>query len=129
MAKAKEAVVKSAVEEYRDAVAANPKSADAHSNLGWGFYGEDKWDEAVKEFNEAISLEPGNVDALYGLAMTRKYAGAKTEAVNGFNATVAQLPALEDQMRASVLKRLAHGHINNIQSGDWNLSSVLGHEA
>jgi hypothetical protein len=29
-------------------------------------------------------------------------------------------------MRGNVLKRLASGHINQIQSGDWNLSSVLG---
>jgi Tfp pilus assembly protein PilF len=129
MAKTKEAVTQSAVEEYRQAVAANPKSAEAYANLGWGLYGEDKWDEAVKAFTEALSLEAGNVDALYGLALTHKIAGAKTEAVTTFNATLAQLPKLEDQMRGNVLKRLAHGHINLIQSGDWKLSSVLGNEA
>jgi Tfp pilus assembly protein PilF len=129
MAKTKETVTQSAVEEYRQAVAATPKSAEAHSNLGWGFYGEDKWDEAVKEFTEALTLDAGNVDALYGLGLTRKIAGAKTEAVSAFNNTLMQLPKLEDQMRGNVLKRLAHGHINFIQSGEWKLSSVLGNEA
>ena len=129
MAKAKEVIAKSAVEEYRQAVAANPKSADAHANLGWGLYGEDKWDEAVQEFNEALRLEAGHIDALYGLALTRKLAGAKVEAVNSFNAAIAQLPALEDQMRGNVLRRLAHGHINQIQSGEWKLPSALGKES
>jgi len=129
MAKTKEEVKLSAVEEYRQAIAANPKSAEAHANLGWGFYGEDKWDEAVKAFNEALSLEAGNVDALYGLALTRKAAGAKVEAVNSFNAAIAQLPTLEDHMRSDVLGRLAHGHINQIQTGDWKLSSHLTSEA
>jgi Tfp pilus assembly protein PilF len=126
MAKTKVVVTKSALEDYRQAVAANPKSAEAHSNLGWGLYGEDKWDEAVKEFTEALSLEAGHVDALYGLALTRKCAGAKVEAVTSFNAALAEMPKLEDQTRSNVLRRLTHGHINQIQSGEWKLSSVLG---
>jgi len=129
MAKTKEGVKQSAVEEYRHAVAANPKSADAHANLGWGFYGEDKWDDAVREFDEALKLESGHIEALYGLALTRKCAGAKLEAVTSFNAAIAQLASLEDQTRVNVLRRLAKGHINQIQSGDWKLSSVLGTES
>ncbi len=129
MAKIKEGAKQSAMEEYRQAVAANPKSADAHANLGWGFYGEDKWDDAVREFSEALKLEPGHIEALYGLALTRKSAGAKVEAVNSFNAAIAQLPTLQDQTRINVLRRLATGHINQIQSGEWKLSSVLGTES
>ena len=84
--------------------------------------------DAVREFNEAVSLDPLNSDALYGLGLTRKCAGAKLEAVNAFNAALEQLPKLDDQMRANVLRRLARGHINLIQSGAWNLTSVLGGE-
>jgi Tfp pilus assembly protein PilF len=129
MAKTKGEVKQSAVDEYRQAVAANTNSADAHANLGWGLYGEDKWDDAVREFSEALRLEPGHIEALYGLALTRKCAGAKIEAVNSFYAAIAQLPTLEDQMRVNVLRRLATGHINQIQSGEWKLSSVLGTES
>ena len=129
MAKSKEEVKKSALEEYRQAAAANPKSAEAYSSLGWGYYGEDKWEEAIQAFNEALRLEAGNVDALYGLALTRKCAGAKVEAVNSFNSALEQLPKLEDQTRSNVLKRLTRGHINMIQTGDWKLSSILGGES
>ena len=128
MAKSKVVAKQTPLEEYRQAAAANPNSAEAHSNLGWGYYGVDKWDEAVREFNEALRLEPGHVDALYGLALTRKGAGAKVEAVSAFNATLEQLPKLEDQMRGNVLRRLTRGHINLIQTGDWKMSSVLGPE-
>ncbi len=129
MAKIKEGAKQSAMDEYRQAVAENPNSADAHANLGWGFYGEDKWDDAVREFTEALRLESGHIEALYGLALTRKCSGAKVEAVNSFNAAIAQLPTLEDPTRVNVLRRLATGHINQIQSGEWKLSSVLGTES
>jgi tetratricopeptide (TPR) repeat protein len=129
MAKIKEELAKSAVEEYRQAVAANPKSAEAQANLGWGYYGENNWDEAIKAFGEALRLEPGNVDALYGLGLTRKLAGAKPEAVTAFTAALDQLPKLEDQARGNVLRRLARGHINFIQSGEWKMSNVLGQDS
>ena len=70
-----------------------------------------------------------HIDALYGLALTRKCSGAKVEAVKAFNAALAQLPTLEDQTRSNVLRRLARGHINFIQSGEWKLRNVLGTDA
>ncbi len=124
MAKAKE-VTLTAMQEYRQAVSANPQNAEAHSNLGWGCYGEGLWDEAVKEFTEALRLDPKQVDALYGLALTRKAAGAKTEAVETFNQAVTLLGTLDDKTRAKMLSRLAHGHMNMIQSGDWKLTTLL----
>jgi tetratricopeptide (TPR) repeat protein len=126
MAKTKEAVKLSTLEEYRQAVAADPKSAEAHSNLGWEFYGESNWEEALKEFNQALSLDANLVDAQYGLAMTQKSAGAKAEAVAAFDKAIALLASLDDPARGKVLTRLARGHINQIQSGNWELTNVLG---
>lgn len=129
MAKNKEVAKLSTLEEYRQAVAANPKSAEALANLGWELYGEGKWDEAVKTFNEALSLDAGYVDGLYGLALTEKLAGAKTEAVAAFDKAVALLAGQsDDPARRKVLMRLARGHVNFIQSGHWNLANVLGSE-
>ena len=127
MAKTKE-VVLSVLEEYRQALAANPQSAEAHADLGWGLYGADQWDEAAQEFNQALRLNANLVDAEYGLALSRKCAGAKPEAVAAFDQTIALLPQLEDKTRGKVLTRLARGHIHFIQTGEWNLSNVLGGE-
>ena len=129
MAKTKEAAKLSTLQEYRQAISANPKSAEAQSNLGWGLYGEGQWDEAIKAFNDALNLDANQVDALYGLALTRKSAGAKSEAVAAFDKTVALLATqTADPSRSKVLMRLARGHVNLIQSGHWQLSNVLGGE-
>ncbi len=126
MAKTKEAAKLSTLEEYRQAVSADPKSAEAHSNLGWEYYGEGNWAEAVKEFSQAVSLDANLVDAHYGLAMAHKGAGDKLQAVAAFDKAVALSAGLEDQSRARVLARLAKGHINQLQSGNWDLTDVLG---
>lgn len=126
MAKPKEIAKVATLEEYRQAISANPQKAEGHTNLGWGLYGEGQWEAAIKEFNEALRLDAKQVDALYGLALTRKSAGAKPEAVAAFNQTLALLPQLEDKTRGSMLLRLARGHINMLQSGNWKLSNLLG---
>jgi Tfp pilus assembly protein PilF len=125
MAKTIEVAKLTAVQEYSQAVAADPKNAEAHANLGWGFYGEGKWEEAIKEFSEALSLDAGQVDALYGLGLTRKAAGAKVDAAAAFDQAIALLEGLEDRTRRHMLTRLARGHINMLQSGHWQLSSAI----
>ena len=129
MAKFKEAVILSPLEDYRQAAAANPQSAEAHANLGWGFYGADQFDQAVTEFNEALRMEPGHFEALYGLGLARKCSDAKAEAVSAFTAAIEQLPKIEDRMRSDVLRRLARGQISVIQTGEWKLASILGADA
>ena len=129
MAKFKEAVTLAPLEDYRQAAAANPQSAAAHANLGWGFYGADKLDQAVTEFNEALRLEPGHFEALYGLGLARKCSGTKAEAVSAFTAAIEQLPKIEDRTRSDVLRRLARGQISIIQTGEWKLASILGADA
>ena len=128
MAKSKEAAKLSTLEEYRQAVSADPKSAPAHANLGWEFYGEGNWAEAVSAFNQALSLDPSLVDAQYGLAMAQKSAGAKVEAVAAFEKAIALTANLDDAARGKVLARLARGHINQLQSGHWELTNILGGE-
>ncbi len=129
MAKTKEVVKLSLLEDYRQAAAANPQSAEAHANLGWGFYGADQLDQAVAEFTEALRLEPGHLEALYGLGLARKCSGAKAEAISAFTGAIEQLSTLEDRTRSSVLRRLARGQISIIQTGEWKMANILGADA
>ena len=41
------AAAPNAIETYQTAVSSNPNSAEAYSNLGWGYYGLRKFDEAL----------------------------------------------------------------------------------
>jgi tetratricopeptide (TPR) repeat protein len=125
MAKTKEVVKLTVLEEYRQAVAADPKNAEAHANLGWGLYGEGQWEAAIQEFSVALSLDAGQIDALYGLGLTRKAAGAKPEAVAAFDQALAMLGILEDKTRSLMLTRLARGHINMLRTGHWASSSGI----
>lgn len=113
------------LENYRAAVAANPQSAEAHTNLGWGLYGQKQLAEAVKAFQEAIRLDSHSFDAHYGLGLTHKAAGAKAEAEAAFRAANTFAEQLGDQARGQMLKHLLHAHINQLTTGDWGLDKEL----
>jgi tetratricopeptide (TPR) repeat protein len=114
-----------AIETYRSAVNSNPNSAEAYSNLGWGYYGLRNFDEAVKAFRQALSLDRNYIDAHYGLGLTLKEAGAGSEAVPAFEAVVTLAPQDANTIRGQMLSRLARGHINQIQSGQWGLNTDM----
>ena len=115
------------LETYRAAVTANPNSAEAHSNFGWGYYGQKQFAEAVEQFRQALALDRNMVDAHYGLGLTLKESGSKAEAIAAFESVVALAPQLENQVRGQMLVRLAHGHINLMKGGDWALDKELRH--
>lgn len=113
------------LETYRAAVTANPQSAEAHTNLGWGLYGQKQLAEAVKEFQEAIRLDAHSFDGHYGLGLAHKAAGAKAEAEAAFRTAHDLAGRLENQVRGQMLKHLLHAHINQLNTGDWGLDKEL----
>lgn len=117
----------SALEKYRAAVAANPQSADAHANLGWGHYGLGQVMEALKAMQAALALDPRHFEAQYGLALVHKASGSNAEAVAAFERALALAGQLTDPIRAQMLQRLIRGQINEINTGDWNLGAHESH--
>jgi len=111
----------SVLENYRAAVGANPNSAEAHANLGWGWYGQRKYAEAVTSFEKALTLDANLVDAHYGLGLALKEAGESERAVQAFEVSAKLASQLDNPIRAQMLAKLAQGHINQIQMGSWNL--------
>lgn len=53
--------------EYRNAIQADPKSADAHDRLASAYIKEANWDGAVKELEQTIALQPNNTRAQLNL--------------------------------------------------------------
>jgi tetratricopeptide (TPR) repeat protein len=108
----------SALEKYRQAAAANPDSAEALSNLGWGYYGVRQYDDAVREFEKAAGIKPDHLDAQWGLALSLKEAGRREQAAAAFNRVLSMLPNLaeEDKDRATILKRQAQYHLHSLQN-------------
>lgn len=110
-----------AIEKLQAEAAANPKSAEAHANLGWAYYGKGQWSEAAKAFGTALSLNADQLEAHYGQALVHKATGAKLEAIAAFERAGALAAKLEDHVRSQMLTRQIRGHINLINSGNWNL--------
>jgi len=117
-----------AIEKYQAAVHDNPKSAEAHTNLGWGHYGKGQQQEALKSFQEALALDANAVEAHYGLGLVHKAMNSRAEAIAEFEKAVALAEKLEDPIRQHMLARLIKGHLNVINTGDWKLGAILSHK-
>lgn len=113
------------LDSYRAAVAADPNNVDAQANLGWGYYAQRQYADAITAFREAVRLDTNCIDAHYGLAMALKEAGAPQEAIPEFETVIKLAPALEAKTRGQMLTRLATGHINQINKGQWHLERDL----
>jgi tetratricopeptide (TPR) repeat protein len=113
------------LEDYRAAVTTNPKSVEAHCNLGWGHYGRKQYTEALQAFEAALSLDANWLDAHYGLALAYKGAGSRAEAIAAFEKTAVLAAQDSDAVRGRLLVRLIHGHINALKTGDWDLAKEM----
>jgi tetratricopeptide (TPR) repeat protein len=113
------------VENYRVAANSRPDDPEPQIDLGWGLYGAGKYAEAVEQFKRVLSMTANSVDAEYGLGLSQKALGNKEAAVAAFNQVASLAVQLEDHVRGTMLKRLAHGHVNEINSGDWKLEKEI----
>ena len=113
------------VKAYRAAAAERPHDAEALANLGWGLYGAGEPAQAVEQFQNALTVDSGYLDAQYGLGLALKALDDKVGAAAAFKKAAELTQRLDDLVRATMLRRLAHGHVNEISSGDWNLEKEI----
>lgn len=104
-----------------------PESAAEYVRRGMIFYARKQYEAAVEDFNRAIALDPRLVDGYYALGMVYKAMKKPSEAVAAFQNAITLLGAQggERDSRREMLRRLALGHINEIQIGDWNLEKEI----
>lgn len=92
---------------------------------GWNHYVKQEYYRAEDDFKKALVISPDNVDTLYALGMTLQASDRQPEAIQTFEQVIRLLeePDEENFVRAHMLTRLAHGHINRMKSGDWKLEA------
>lgn len=102
---------------------AQPAGGADRVETGWQHYSRKEYFRAEADFQKALEGSPGAVDTLYALAMTYAASGRPQEAVQAFGKVLVLLqnPQGIDLVRVHMLVRLAQGHINHIQTGDWDL--------
>jgi len=120
-----DAAAPNAIETYQSAVSTNPNSAEAYSNLGWGYYGQRNFDKSIEAFRQALALDRNYTDAHYGLGLALKESGAGPQAVAEFEAVVKLAPQDTNNIRGQMVSRLARGHINLINSGNCGLTTDI----
>jgi tetratricopeptide (TPR) repeat protein len=84
--------VEEAIECYRTAIALDPKSAAARSNLGAALHRKGKVDEAIACFRKAIALDPKYAAAQNNLGLALKDKGKVEEAIECFRKAIALDP-------------------------------------
>jgi tetratricopeptide (TPR) repeat protein len=114
-------------EEVKPEELAEPNNAEEFFNRGMAFYARKQFEEAEKDMLKAISIDQDFYDAHYSLGMIRKAQDRKDEATQAFQHTLFLLEQMEDQKnpRIDMLKKLAKGHINEINIGDWDLEKEV----
>jgi tetratricopeptide (TPR) repeat protein len=104
------------IEDYRAAVAANPKSVEAQTNLGWGIYSQSDYPAAVEQFRVAIDVNANFVDAQYGLALANKRSGHTSEAIAAFEIALSLLTTIDDPNRSRLMGKIIRSHLRDIRA-------------
>ncbi len=103
----------------------NPQSTDDFLERGWLYYSHKKYELAEADFNLVLQKEPFNADAWYALGLTLKGLGDTQKALDAFAKIDGVITQIEDHQRATIISRLAHGQINQIKTGNWNLEKEV----
>ena len=113
----------SVIESLKAEVERNPTNVNHHLRLGWTYYGEDKLDQAMEAFRNAKDRFPEDIEVLYALGLTYKKSGKQKEALDIFHTVIKFAENIDDQTRGAMLRRLAIGHANVLERGDWDLEN------
>jgi tetratricopeptide (TPR) repeat protein len=92
---------------------------------GWAHYGAGEYEPAVAQFEQARHLAPDDPEPAFGLGLSHKLAGRKAQAIAAFREAAAHAEHLTDRTRATMLRRLALGHVNRLERGQWDLEKEV----
>ncbi len=118
-------IPKQAVEAVPDPEKMNPQSMEEYLERGWLFYSLKKYELADSDFNLVLRNEPGNIDGWYALGLTLKAMGDAQRAAEAFSRIDSLIGGIDDHQKATIITRLAHGQINQIKTGNWNLEKEV----
>ncbi len=116
---------KQAVDTLPDPEKMNPQTPDDFLERGWLYYSLQKYELAAADFDVALRNAPGSLDSWYALGLTLKAMGDGQKAVEAFSRVDIMTGEIDDHQKAMIISRLAHGQINQIKTGNWNLEKEV----
>ncbi len=81
-----------AIAAYRQAIALEPNSAEAHGNLGNALKGKRQFEGAIAAFRQAIALDPRQANARFNLGVILRSQGQLDEAIAIFREVIVLNP-------------------------------------
>lgn len=107
-----------------------PEGANDYYNRGYAYYARGNFEKAEADFQKALQMGANPAEIYYAMGLAVKNDGRMGEAVEQFEKALEHLQegAVEDDTRARMLIRLARGHINHIEKGDWDIYSEAEEE-
>jgi tetratricopeptide (TPR) repeat protein len=111
----------SPIEKLKVKVQHDPTEISHHLRPGWMYYGEGSFEEAVRTFQYAEERFPSDVEVRYALGLSLKKSGREQGALEAFHEVIRLADSLENQTCGVMLRRLAAGHANILERGDWDL--------
>ncbi len=116
---------KQTVEAILDPDKMIPQSNEDFLERGWLYYARKQFELAQSDINQVLQNEPNNVDGWYVLGLTLKALGKTQKAVDAFSRIDSVINEIDDHQRATIISRLAHGQINLLTTGNWNLEKEV----
>ncbi len=106
---------------------AEPVTVDDFHKRGMAYYARKQYKDAEADLIKASQLDRNNIDAYYSLGMVLKAENKKDEAIASFTQVINLIRARPDgnQVKFDMIRRLALGHINELNQGDWNLEKEI----
>lgn len=98
-----------------------PPGVDVRLRRGWGLYASGDNQGACAEARRSAEAAPGDPEAPYLLGMALKAAGDSAGAVAAFRQAATLAAGEAHDARTTMLRRLAVGQANWLETGDWNL--------
>lgn len=104
-----------------DPTTINPQTPREYYTRGWMYYSLGELSKAEDDFRTALKEQSDEIDYLYALGMTLSAHAQTQDALKVFEECEARIESMENGSRQTMLRRLVHGHINRIKTGDWHI--------
>ena len=111
------------VPSSRERYISEPRAGDEFYESGWRQYMNENHPQAQEDFRRALELSPDHPDIIYALGLTLQASGHKEEAIRAFQKVVSLIENPPDELRdrATIMTRLANGHISRMTKGEWDM--------
>jgi tetratricopeptide (TPR) repeat protein len=108
------------IAELKKALYQEPSQVENHLLLGWFLYAAGRYEESAQVLETARIQFPDHLELWYALAMTHKQLKNNEGSIAAFQRVEQLAKQMKAGDRSRMIRRLARGHINQLERGVWS---------